>query len=315
MNWIFIAVIVFLALNLIFVFALSGVIYVILLVRNKKEKWSREPSMPDDPEYVNMYREGLCWGEKYASFCRELETRNGRFSLAAQYFDFGYDKAVIIIPGRMESCRYSYYYGEPYRKAGCNVLCIDTRAHGLSQGVINSLGYREFSDILAWGEMLHDKLGIKEIFLHGICIGASTALFSLTSEKCPDYFTAMVSDGMYQNFKETLKNHMIEQKRPMFPFFAVILLYIRLISGANVVTDGPLKRIGKLRKPILIIHSRMDIYSLPESASALFDACGSERKKLEWFDVGGHSRVRYNSPEKYDKAVTDFLDSLYAIAI
>ncbi len=312
MNWILIAVIIFVALNLIFVFVLSGVIYGVLLVRNKPEKWGRDPSMPEDPEYIAMYQDGLKWGEEHSNVCRELKTQSDGLNLAAQYFDFGGDRAVIIIPGRMECCRYSYYYAEPYRTAGLNVLCIDTRAHGFSEGHISSLGYKEYRDILAWAKLLHDELGIREIILHGLCIGASTALFTLTNDRCPDYITAMVADGMYVNFKETLRNHMLEQKRPMYPFFAIILCYIRLVSGANVVTDGPLKRIPMLKKPILFIHSRMDIYSTPDKAEELYAACGSNRKYFEWFDKGGHSRVRYNSPEKYDNAVRSFWNCLHS---
>jgi len=310
MNWILIVILIILAVNIILILTLCGVIYTILLVRNKPEKWGRNPSMPDDPEYVAMYQEGIKWGDKYFPHRRELRIHNDGFSLAAQYFDFGSNKAVIIIPGRMECCRYSYYYAEPYRAAGYNVLCIDTRAHGLSEGRVSSLGYKEYRDIIAWSEFLHNSLGIEDIVLHGLCIGSSTALFTLTSESCPQYISAMVGDGMYVNFKETLRNHMIEQGRPMVPFFAIILAYIRIISGANVVSDGPLKRIPALKKPILFIHSRMDIYSLPEKAEELYAACGSEDKRIEWFDNGGHSRVRFNSPEKYDAAIQDFLNFL-----
>ena len=310
MSWYWIVLIVFFALGVLPFVVLSGIIYFTLLVRTSKEKWNRDFSLEEDAEYVAMYREGLRWGERYQSHIREVHTRSGRLNLAAQYFDFGFDRAVIIIPGRMESCLYCYYFAEPYRAAGYNVLAIDNRAHGNSDGRVCSLGFREYRDLLAWGKTLHDGLGNREVYLHGICIGASGALFALTSPDCPDYFTGMTSDGMYTTFAESFRNHMIEQKRPIFPFFQFCMLWIRLVSGANVVTDGPIYRIHALRRPILMIQSRQDIYSLPEKAEELYAACGSPKKQLSWFDKGGHSRVRCNAPEQYDQAIKDFLATL-----
>ena len=62
-------------------------------------------------------------------------------------------------------------------------------------------------------------------------------------------------------------SHRWKKNRPMFPFFQLCMLWIRLVSGANVVTDGPIRRIHALRRPILMIQSRQDIYSLPEKES------------------------------------------------
>lgn len=305
--------IVFIALNVVVFAVLSAILYTVLLIRTSPKKWGHEVSLPDDQEYVHMYHAGLEWGEMYSSFRSDLWIENDGFKLYAQYFDFGFDRTVIIIPGRMECCRYSYYYGESYRAAGYNVLAIDVRSHGLSEGKICSLGHKEYRDILAWGKMLHDEKGIKEVVLHGICVGASTALFTLISDQCPEYFTAMVSDGMYVSFGETFKNHMLEKNRPLFPFYPLVMVYIRIISGVNAISDGPLRRIGQLEKPILFIHSKKDIYSLPEKTELLFAACGSEQKQLVWFDRGGHSRIRFNSTEQYDKTIQDFLTSLHPI--
>ena len=312
MHWYWIVLIVLLALVVLPLIFLSGYIYFTLLVRTSRNKWNRDFSLEEDAEYVAMYREGLRWGERYSGCMREVQTQSGRFRLAGQYFDFGFDRAVIIIPGRMESCLYCYYFAEPYRAAGYNVLAIDNRAHGNSDGHVCSLGFKEYRDILAWGKLLHDGLGNREVYLHGICIGASVALFALTSPDCPDYFSGMTSDGMYTTFAESFRNHMIEQKRPIFPFFQLSMVWIRLVSGANVVTDGPIYRIHTLKKPILMIQSRQDIYSLPEKAEELYAACGSPKKQLSWFDKGGHSRVRCNAPEQYDQAVKDFLASLHS---
>ena len=87
------------------------------------------------------------------------------------------------------------------------------------------------------------------------------------------------------------------------------MLWIRLFSGADVVFDGPFKRIGALQKPILFLYSREDTYSTPDQAEYLYAHCHAP-KKLVWFDHGAHSRIRINDTEAYDAVVADFLAKL-----
>ena len=288
------------ALSVIFELLIAGVIYTVLLVRTSKKKWDRDVKLPDDEEYKGMYYESLEWGKLYEDYKREVEVKSGRFRLVGEYFDFGGEKAAIIIAGRTESLKYSYYFAEPYRKAGYNILVIDNRSHG----------YREYKDMFAWSKLLVEDLCNKAVFLHGICIGSSVALFALTNPECPDYIEGMCADGMYTRFAESFKNHMDEDKHPKFVAKSLVYMYMRIFSHANVVTDGPLWRVDKLKKPILFIHSRKDTYSTPDQAQKLYDKCGSPDKKLVWFEKGAHSRVRVNAPQKYDDTIISFVSNL-----
>ncbi len=285
----------------------AGKLYRSLLVRETPEKWGRVCSFPEDQEYSSMYEEGLAWGEKYADKKQEVSVESTGLRLVGEYYDFGYDKAAIIIPGRTESCKYSYYFAEPYRQGGCNILVIDNRAHGLSEGKYPTLGFSECLDLLAWGRLLHETYGNSKVFLHGICIGASSALFALTNPDCPGYMAGMVADGMYTTFYDSFKCHMRLDHHPIFPVAPEVMAYIRIYAKANVVSDGPIRRIGDLRKPILFLHSREDTFSLPEKAQLLYDKCVAE-KELHFFDKGAHSRVRLKNREEYDRTIVAFLE-------
>lgn len=289
------------------VLIMSYVLYSVLLVRNKPGKWGRECSAPEDDEVSRMFDIGIEWEKRYHEYKSEVSVRSDGLRLVGEYCDFGSDKAVIIIAGRMESLLYSYYFAEPYRKAGYNVLVIDNRAHGLSEGRYTCLGYKEYRDILQWCRLLHDEKNVRSIVLHGICIGSSTALFAITAPECPDYVTAMAAEGMYINFAESFRNHLIELKKPLFPIYYGCLLMMRIFSGADVVWDGPIYRIKKLHKPVLFMHSREDIYSLPENAEKLYAACEAP-KKVVWFPTAAHSRIRINHTEQYDGAIISFLE-------
>lgn len=285
---------------------IPAALYVILLVRTRKSKWTRQCSLPRDAEIAEMFSAGLDWARRYEQQTREVDVYSGKYHLFGEYVDFGFDKAVIIIAGRTEALRYSYYFAEPYRAAGYNVLVIDNRSHGKSDGRLNSLGYHEHRDILRWAALLHDDLGNRRVFLHGICIGASNALFALTADDCPGYLQGMASEGMFTTFYESLRLHIREAKQPVQPALEEIRGWLKLFTGYDIKKDGPIFRIGKLQKPILMLQSRQDAYSLPERAKDLYDACHAP-KRLVYFDKGAHSHIKINAPEKYDGTIVDFL--------
>ncbi len=306
---ILIGVAAFLLLTIGFFMAGSYAIYAVLLKRTSPDKWGHKCSKPDDPEIAAVFNGGAAFRERYADVRTSAYIENDGLRLYGEYFDFGHDRTVILLAGRMECCIYSCYFAEPYRQDGYNVFVADMRAHGLSEGKYNAVGYREYRDILAWGRWLHEEKGNRSIVLHGICIGACTSIMAITDESCPDYFTAIAVEGMFDTFYHSTKNHMKADKRPLFPFLYLIMFYIRIISGVNVVTDGPCKRIEKLRRPILFLHGRLDIFSEPAVAEDMYARCTAD-KRLVWFDRGGHSRLRINNTEAYDRAVHEFLTDL-----
>lgn len=289
-------------------FIIANYIFNKHLVRKSKDQWIRDCSAKDNEEQVRMFDLGIKWAKENEAYLNDIEITNDGLNLKGQYFDFGYDRCAIILQGRTESLYYSYYYAKPYQDAGFNILVIDSRAHGLSEGKYNTVGYKEYKDVLKWSELVTEKYGIKKYIIHGICIGSATGLKALVNSK-NDYFIGIVTDGMYINFYETFKNHMIEDKRPLHPFIDFLVLIMKIRCGVNIKKNGPEKDILKLNKPILFIYSKEDKFSLPDKAQYLYDICNS-KKEIAWFDKGAHSHIRINNQEQYDKVIKDFIETL-----
>ena len=311
---IWICVGVFLLLNLllgaIFLVITANIVFHRTMVRETKETWSRECS-DSDPEQIAMYEEGLLWEKAHADRKRELHIVNEGLNLYAEYFDLGYDRAVIVVPGRTEGLRYGYYFAKPYAEHGYNVLTIDQRAHGESDGRYNCIGLDEHRDLLRWAELLHLEFGMRSILLHGICIGSACSLYALVSEGCPDYFAGLVAEGMYPNFYDSYKYHMVERKKPAFLLMDLIDLWMKHYTG-HTMRVGPIDKIHGYKKPLLMLHGTADLYSLPEKAVELYEKAGSAEgeKRLVWFENGRHSRLRLMDRERYDSAVEAFLSEV-----
>jgi len=293
---------------LCYTYPIAKRVYQDQLVRTSPEKWGRTCSFPDDAEQVQMWHDGIAWMERNRHRITELQIENDGLQLFGEYFDFGADRCVIILPGRCESLIYSYYFAPPYEEAGFNVLVVDTRCHGKSEGTYNTIGVKESQDILKWAKVMHEQFGNQEIYFHGICIGTSSGLFALTAKNSPDYLRGLVTEGCYISFSETFKRHMMALNRPTFPVLQLVMLQIYRHTGTNVYKWKPIRAIRKLKPDcrVLFLYGEKDVFSIPEKSRQLFAACSSQDKKLVWFSKGGHSHLRINNTEQYDQAIIDF---------
>ncbi len=293
---------------IIYTLPISKKVYETQLVRTSPKKWGRVCSAPDNEEQLAMWNDGIKWMESYRQHITEVQIENDGFELYGEYFDFGSDRCVIILPGRCESLVYSYYFASPYQKAGFNVLVIDTRCHGKSSGKYNTIGVKESRDVIAWARYVSEKFNNSEVYIHGICIGTSSGLFAMSSKDCPDCIKGLVTEGCFVSFRETFKRHMMAEKRPLFPVLDTVMLLINKHTGTNVYRDKPISAIKKINPQhrLLFLYGEKDIFSIPEKSQKLFDTCVAKDKKLVWFKKGGHSHLRINNTQEYDNAIIDF---------
>lgn len=312
--WILLGVLIFALISLIGMIAatwhIGKGVYESILVRQTPEKWGRECSAPDVPEHKKMFDEGVEWGEKHVGAMKEVSiTSVDGLKLAGQYFDFGSKRCALIIPGRSESLLYSYYFAKPYHEAGCNILVIDVRAHGMSEGKYNTVGTMESHDIAEWCKAAV-SYGNEEVIVHGICVGGASTVAAGARGELPKEVAAFVTEGLYTSFPESFKQHMITDKRPVFPVLYEVMFNLWRNTGANPWKETPGKVIDEFTIPTLFLHGREDKFSIPPTAEYLFAKCGAEKKKLVWFEKGSHSHLRINAPEKYDEAIKAFLKEI-----
>ena len=284
----------------------SYCVYNQTLRRKNADQWSRDLPNDMDPEQRPMYEAGLRWAEEHQEYKHDVHIVRDGVNLYGEYYDLGYDKCVVVLSGRTESLKYGYYFGIPYTKSGYNVLVLDPRGHGLSDGEFNTVGHEESRDDICWIEFMEKEFGIKHFVFHGICIGSAGGILALTSGKCSDSVKAIVTEGMFPNFSESVKNHLIERKKPVFIMLDLIDAWMKHYTG-HTMKIGPINFIDKLNVPLLMLHSKEDPYSTPDYAQKLYDKCGSKDKQLVWWPKGGHSQLRFIDTEKYDNSIKEFL--------
>ena len=289
-------------------FIVAYIVYSKTLMRGKSGTWGREHcSEPGCKALETMWNKGLEWQKGYTSYIKELsiQSKDG-LKLVAEWFDYGFDKTVIILPGRRETLVYSYFYAKPYKDAGVNVLVIDQRAHGYSEGKYSTGGIKEAEDVSLWMKYMHDELGQKEIYIHGICVGTCCASIVCTKYKT-DYLKAAILDSMFITYKEIYKNHYLESGHKLFPVYYQIWFWFKFFTHCNINDSRPDRYMPKFDLPVLFMWGTKDAYCLPDKSQILFDLCASKNKEIVWFEGAEHSRVRLFDENRYDSLISDFL--------
>ena len=313
MEWYYILLIILgsiiVVISLLFPFVLSYLLYSIHMVRTKPSKWDRKCSAPNNEEQVKMWNDGLNFISQFKDKIKEVHIQNDGLNLYGEYVDVGANRCVILLGGRCECLYYAYYYAKPYLENNCNVLVVDQRAHGKSQGKINTVGFNECNDIIKWAEFIHDTFNLKEIYLHGTCIGAATSIHALAKPNCPKYITKLITDGVYTTYYDTFKLHMVEQKRPLWPALDLCFVFYKLCAKIDAKNIGPINLVDKIDEnvSVMMISGLKDKYVSPEKTKMMFDKLKSKNKEYHYLKEGNHSHLRINQIEEYDKLVIDFI--------
>ncbi len=306
------AIVVFIALSgfifmWIYVWGIAKKQYSEMFIRTSPDKWARGNSCPENEEHSVMFNAGMKWGEENASYKEDIEiTSKDGLKLKGEYFNFGYDRAALILAGRAETVLYCYYFADLFQKAGCNVIVVDPRACGLSEGKYTTAGMKEGEDAGLWIDYIHERYGIEKFFIHGICVGSAEAIYVAAAHQA--YLKGIILEGPYSAFYKVLLMRTKNHGKPTFPVCLQMAMLYKKLAGVNVFKNKPIEEIKKVEVPALFLCGREDKSNSPDDFELIFNACGSAKKKFVWFDHGAHSHLRIVNLEKYDSEVIDFIN-------
>ena len=310
-HWLIIGLGIFVLFNigfmLWFTFETARRVFLHTLSRIKSGGWGRECSAPDNPEQMAMWNEGIEYMKQFEDKKEEVQIENDGLKLYGEFYNFGGTKTVIFLCGRCECLIYGYYYAKPYRESGYNLLFIDPRAHGLSEGLFNTCGIKESQDVLAWMKFIRDTKLQKSFTLHCVCVGGATGLLAATDPKNENYIDKMVFDGVFMNFLDSYSRHYVALGHKKFPVFYQVWFWFKAYNHVSIKKSNPLECIKKVDFPVLFLHCRNDQFSIPDNLSKVYEACPSKEKSIVWFEEGSHSHIRNHDMEKYDSAVKEFV--------
>ena len=83
-------------------------------------------------------------------------------------------------------------------------------------------------------------------------------------------------------------------------------MWCKIILGFDFKKVSTLEAMKDVKCPVLFVHGGNDKIVPKEMAEELFEACGSENKRLEIFDEAEHSASFYVDKERYLALLDEF---------
>lgn len=189
---------------------------------------------------------------------------------------------------------------------GINILMVDERAHGKSEGNAITFGVREKYDCKLWTDYAVKRFGDHtDIFLAGVSMGAATVMMA-SALGLPENVRGIVADCGYTEPAAIIKETIRKLDFPVKPVYRFIYLGACLFGHFDLDETTALKAVENLKIPILFIHGKQDSVVPLSMCEELYAHCTGRKEKvvIEGADHANSALVDY---ESYKQAVVNFL--------
>lgn len=193
-----------------------------------------------------------------------------------------------------------------YYEHDSNVLIIDQRSHGKSEGEYITFGVKERFDIVTWAEWIDQKNDKKlPIYMNGLSMGTSAVLMSLDQE-LPNNIKGIIADCGFTSpadiIKSVAENLFSISVQPIIYGLNKMCLQKADFSIYEVSTLDVLKHNDI---PVLFIHGDDDNFVPQKMTIENYNACSSPKKLIK---VKGamHAMSYMTDEENYSKELLQF---------
>lgn len=198
---------------------------------------------------------------------------------------------------------------ESYIKKELNVLAIEQRAHGQSEGKYVCFGTKERFDLLDWITFINKRYGSEnKIIISGISMGSSTVMMTLGEEELPQNVVGATADcgfvSAWDEFVHVLKR---SYHLPKFPLLYTTDLLSRVVADFGFREYSTEESLKKAKIPVLMLHGLADDFVPPEHSRRSAAACSSPCELLE-VEGAGHGMSYLVDPDTVKEKLDAFFD-------
>lgn len=216
------------------------------------------------------------------------------------------NKWCILVHGYTDTHENMAIQANKFINEGLNVLLIDLRAHGNSEGKYIGFGWNDRKDILLWANYLLKEYGNVSICLYGISMGAATVMMS-AGEDLPKNVKCLIADSGYTSVYDQLKY----QCKTIYKFCPKILMefftiVVKIKGKYSIKEASSVKQLSKSNLPILFIQSDNDTFVPSSMLDELYEIANDKKERLI-VPGGEHVRSHIKEPEIYWSNVFNFI--------
>lgn len=278
-------------------------------VRKAEVDWLNEVALQNTSyeQYAKQIQAGDHWLKAHTTVDVWTKSHDG-LKLHAHWIPADDPKGTVLLAHGYRSTKlldFSMIY-ELYHNLGMNLLLLDQRSHGHSEGKYITFGVLESRDAQAWIKFHNQHFGAHPLLLSGLSMGASTVLY-LADRELPENVKGIVADCGFTSPKEIIGKVFKDTVHiGAGPFLWAADLFARVLAGFSFYERDTRKSLRNSRLPILLVHGIGDDFVPCEMTEQAYKACTSEKEIFLVENAGHGTSYLYDTPG-YRKRVMAFL--------
>lgn len=214
-------------------------------------------------------------------------------------------KYALVCHGYTSKAKHMAGFVNKFHSLGYNVLAVDARAHGDSEGTKIGMGWVERFDVIEWIKYIISLEPDAQIILHGVSMGASTVLMA-SGEKLPKNVKAIIADCGYTSEWDEFRQEADVLHIPWFPVLNASSAISKVRDGYDFKQASAVEQVKKSHIPTLFIHGSKDELVPYGMLNELYSAANCEKEILT-IQGAGHALSSSVAPELYWNTVETFL--------
>lgn len=198
-------------------------------------------------------------------------------------------------------------YSHLAAKLGHNLLLVDQRAHGSSQGRAIAFGIRERLDVLSWVDYALERFGEDvRLYLYGISMGASTVLMA-AELGLPDNVRGIIADCPYSTPKKIIRRVGEKMGFPFWLSWPLAVLGAKLFGGFDLREADAVQAAANTDAPILLLHGEADGFVPCEMSEEIYRANPAMIQRYT-FPGADHGISYLSDPVRYEQVLGEFME-------
>lgn len=274
-----------------------------------KETFVRNDKLDTTPawyEYINANQEGREY--IYSLNPEDLYINSfDNLKLHALFINNNINKTIICVHGyKAKDGLYDFGMSAKFLNSlGYNLLFVDNRAHGLSQGKYIGFGVLDSIDVNSWVDYLVTNMNQETIILYGMSMGAATVMNAQNNK-----VKAIIADcGFASGYNEVAYQIKKMYHLPPFPIIPISNVLLKLLAHYSLKEKESYKSIKNYKNNLLIIHGDKDHFVPTRDAYKIFDNATCH-KKILIVPGASHAKSYLKDTKLYEQTIKEFLDEI-----
>ena len=265
--------------------------------------------------YEDKYEEGKAWCMSFVDSEDGLKmkdlyiTSQDGLRLHAYYFPSENPRRIVLLSHGYRGSSFGNFANTArfLHENGCDLLFIDQRCCGKSEGKYITFGAKEHLDVLDWTDLLakNNTAGLP-IYLYGESMGAASVLMA-AGHTLPDCVRGIISDCGFSSMKQQLRD--IADEWFHIQWIELLLmrvsLFCRLFAGFKMSDADTADALSRCTVPVLFFHGSNDTYVKAHNSVINFELCRS-KKELVIIPGARHLCCPYVDEALYREKLSEF---------